>query len=359
MTILFQKNKKRHAGEKRDDRTHPHSRGPQHGSSQRSGSAHSRRQAETATRRPPIAAGSSRVERLAQFDRIQSLPLEYVPSAEFAALTPGSAADRTILGPVPHVEPGRKTTVPSGLPPYIASLYRTPLLTREQEVHLFRKMNYLKYRATEGRARLDPKNPARAAMDQVQRWHDEAVAAKNEIISANLRLVVSIAKRYASSNDTLFDLISDGNMSLVRAVEKFDFARGFRFSTYGTWAIVKNFARSIPTGQRYRSRFHTGQGEAFAAVEDRRSDPRQQETAQADRIHHLSGLLEGLSPREKEIIRYRYGLDGASQPMTLREVGAAMGVTKERVRQLEVRAMRKLREAAGDRDLEPRPDARA
>ena len=99
------------------------------------------------------------------------------------------------------------------------------------------------------------------------------MATKNQIVRANLRLVVSIAKRHVAPDQNFFELVSDGNMSLMRAVEKFDFARGNKFSTYASWAIMKNFARTIPDEHRHRDRFRTSQAEMFAATQDHRGDP--------------------------------------------------------------------------------------
>src|SRR5262249_20060827 len=134
-----------------------------------------------------------------------------------------------------------KAKAPSGLPPYLASLYDAPLLSREQEIHLFRKMNYQKYRASKLRESLDPTRAKAADLDEIERLQKEALDAKNQIIRANLRLVVSIAKKHVGSSNDFFELVSDGNMSLIRAVEKFDQARGFKFSTYASWAIMNNF----------------------------------------------------------------------------------------------------------------------
>ena len=81
-------------------------------------------------------------------------------------------------------------------------------------------------------------------MDQIEELYDEAVTTENQIVRANLRLVVSIAKRHVSPVENFFELVSDGNISLMRAVEKFDYSRGLKFSTYASWAIMKNFART-------------------------------------------------------------------------------------------------------------------
>ena len=105
-------------------------------------------------------------------------------------------------------------------------------------------------------------------MDQIEKLYDESVATKNQIIRANLRLVVSIAKRYVGPAAEFFELVSDGNMSLIRAVEKFDVSRGNKFSTYASWAIMKNFARTIPDAFRHRDRFCTDHSEVFSTAED-------------------------------------------------------------------------------------------
>ena len=159
---------------------------------------------------------------------------------------------------------GEEAAVPGGMPAYLANLYDVPLLTREQEAHLFRKMNYLKYKAGRLRDTLDVDRPKSRLMGQIEKLYDESVATKNQIIRANLRLVVSIAKRYVGPAGDFFELVSDGNMSLLRAVEKFDVSQGNRFSTYASWAIMKNFARSIPDVLRHRDRFPTSHAEISA-----------------------------------------------------------------------------------------------
>ncbi|MCA9249380.1 MAG: RNA polymerase subunit sigma-70, partial [Planctomycetales bacterium] len=155
--------------------------------------------------------------------RIAELPLEYMPNPVFTRRN----ADKVCLGPMPEADtPPRKVRRPSGLPPYLASLYENPLLTREQEAHIFRKFNYLKYKAAKLRKRLSKSAPKIALMEEIETLYEQAVATKNEIVRANLRLVVSIAKRHIDQHENFFELVSDGNMSLLRAVEKFDFARG-------------------------------------------------------------------------------------------------------------------------------------
>ncbi len=298
--------------------------------------------------------GVSKIRRIltrVRCQRIMDLPLDYIPNPEFGHYSAQEEAH--VLGPAPAPEKSpKRVRPPAGLPPYLASLYETPLLTREQEVHLFRKMNYLKFKAARLRDELSPAQPSCALMEQIERLYQQSVAVKNEIIRANLRLVVAIAKRYATSSESLFELVSDGNISLIRAVEKFDFARGFKFSTYATWAIIKNFARTIPTEQKYHTRFRTGTEEMFLSTADNRSHPLSEEAARYHTIHQVARMLDRLDDRERQIIQYRFGLDGDREPMTLKEVGTAMGVTKERIRQIETRAMAKLRRAAIEEGVE-------
>jgi RNA polymerase sigma factor (sigma-70 family) len=177
------------------------------------------------------------------------------------------------------------------------------------------------------------------------------LATKNQIIRSNLRLVVSIAKRHAGPSN-LFELVSDGNMSLIRAVDKFDFSRGNKFSTYASWAIIKNFARSIPEEHRLRDRFRTGHAELFAAAKDDRSDQLEEESLQRRRAADVKKILQRLDDRERAIIIHRFGLRETEQPLTLKQVGARLGVTKERVRQLETRALGKLRQAVQEEKID-------
>ena len=281
--------------------------------------------------------------------RILELPLDYMYNEEFDE----RGAEKKILGDMPEAEtPTRKSKMPSGLPPYLASLYEVPLLTREQEQHLFRKFNYLKHMAAKLREKLTPAKAKASLMDRIEKYYEDAVKTKNQIVRANLRLVVSIAKRHVGGADDFFELVSDGNMSLIRAVEKFDYSRGNKFSTYASWAIMKNFARTIPSGYKHRERFRSGTEEMFVAAEDNRSDQYEQEIAQHTREHQVGRILSALDEREQRIIISRFGLDHDHEPQTLKEVGADMGVTKERVRQIEARALSKLRAAVIDEKIE-------
>lgn len=283
-------------------------------------------------------------------DHVRHLPLDFMPNALFSR----TGAEKVVNERYPGLdEPAKRVRRPAGLPAYLASLYEVQLLTREQEVWLFRKFNYLKYKAAKLRDQLDPERPVARLMDQIEKLYEEIVELKNRIVRANLRLVVSIAKRRVSPSDTFFDLVSDGNMSLIRAAEKFDYARGNKFSTYASWAIMKNYARTIPDEHKRRDRFRAADMDLLHTTPDAREDESQQRLALRDRLAQVGRFLSHLDSREQTIIIRRYGLDPEQEPQTLKEVGSALGVTKERVRQIEVKALEKLRVAAAADSLVP------
>jgi RNA polymerase primary sigma factor/RNA polymerase sigma factor len=290
-----------------------------------------------------------------RYQRIKALPLEHVPNDEFLWAT--AARDKVFLGPAPSPSKPPPQVKPSaGLPPYLTCLYETALLTREQEVHLFRKMNYLKFKASRLVGSLDPERPDTRVLDRIELFYQQSVEVRNEIVRANLRLVVAMTKRYVHSSQPLFELVSDGNISLMRAVEKFDYARGARFSTYATCAIIKNFAQAIAREFRDRVRFRNAGDEVFQTATDWRIDPQIEDAAQRQRVIEIAGLLKELDDRERLIIRWRYGLNSNGKPMTLADLGSALGISKERIRQLATRAIAKLRQAAMEQGLDEPED---
>ena len=241
---------------------------------------------------------------------------------------------------------------PADLPPYLQDLYRTPLLTRDEESTLFARMNYLLHIAETRRKQLVASTAPATEKDlaAVEQPLEAAKEIKNRIIQANLRLVVSIAKRHVFGHPALnlFELISDGNMAMMRAVEKFDYARGFRFSTYATWAITRSFARSVPETLAHCDRYQTGCDESLASVGDTRESVESLEEGVAAAKAVVARGLRHLDKRERTIVERHFGIGNQSGGQTLEEIGRHLGISKERVRQLEIRALTKLRADLGD-----------
>jgi RNA polymerase primary sigma factor len=270
---------------------------------------------------------------------------------------------------------------------YLRSIGRVPLLTREDEVRL------------------------------AKRVEQNDMSAKNALIEANLRLVVSIAKRYTGRGLTLLDLIQEGNLGLIRAVEKFDWRRGFKFSTYATWWIRQAITRALADQSRtIRIPVHmvermnrvsrarrqlmqklnreptpdelgelvemppkkveeilklgqepvsleapVGSEEGDASlgdfIEDSALDRPLEVVANRIRDADLQHVLDSLPWRERRVIELRYGLSADSEgPMTLEDIGQEVGVTRERVRQIESKTLAMLKSSGGAGRLEGTTD---
>ena len=235
---------------------------------------------------------------------------------------------------------------PSDLAPYLKALYDVPLLSREGEMHLFRRYNYLKYLADkltdQLKEQLEANHVRTAQLKKIETMLLQAGVVKNQIIRANLRLVVSIARKHVSGPQSLFELISDGNLSLMRAAEKFDYSRGNRFSTYASWAIMRNYARSVPKERYQLDRFATGHDGLLEIAAGLRSyDPN--EFSIPELRECIDVILAQLSSTERAILMDHYGLDDTHQPRSFEQLGQRLGLSKERVRQIEIQAIKKLR----------------
>jgi len=213
-------------------------------------------------------------------------------------------------------------------------------LDAEEEEQLFLRYNFLKLQLANAREELRPSDLVPAELERIVRLHDGAVAARNRLVVANLRLVVHLSSRHLGRGRSLDELVSDGTLTLMQAIERFDCARGVRFSTYASWAILKNFAKTIPRERHAQRAAMTGTQELIETTADAAAaTPGQRELKDVLRSLVASLLLE-LSPREREVLVARFGLRGAAE--TLEQVGRRFQVTRERVRQIEAAALRKL-----------------
>ena len=293
---------------------------------------------------------------------------------------------------------------------YLTDIGQYPLLTKEGEVELAKKIEEglkAEEKTKANSAKLTP-----TEIRKLKAIIRRGSKAERTFVQSNLRLVVSIAKKYQASGLPLLDLIQEGNLGLMHAVEKFDWRKGFKFSTYATWWIRQAITRGIAnTGRTIRLPVHAGDTLArlqkarsrleikfgrqatlaelsaevempedkvtealrFAAeplslseplredgdaelgdvVEDRSAESPFETAATALLPEEISRLLAPLDEREREILKLRFGLD-RGEPRTLEEVGEHFDLTRERIRQIEARAMSKLRHPSSDtgaRDL--------
>lgn len=278
-------------------------------------------------------------------------PVDYIYNAEFDDPTREEAILAEMPGKAEFEAKRAGKAPPKDVPAHMAHLYEWPLLNKEQEQHVFRKMNFLKHKLHKLQETLDPAKARVQDLMKVDELKSGIRSCRDLLINCNQRLVYAQAKQKLALGENIDDLVSDGNLSLMRAVEKFDYGRGNKFSTYATWAIMKNFARSIPDAKTHKQRYMTGHDELFEAKADVRTDE-QEVLAQADAARaRVNRLLEHLDARTREVIRMRTGLDG-SEEMTLEQIGQHFGITKERVRQINVRGMKMLREWAAKENVE-------
>ena len=234
------------------------------------------------------------------------------------------------------------------------------LLTAKQEQALFLQFNYCRFRVCLLRDELLDMSAIDidVARDML-RWYRKAEQLRDQIAQTNLALVLAMAKRTRMSEVDFADLVSEGNMALLRAVDKFDAARGFKFSTYACRAILKAFSRAGMKLSKHRSLFPTGFDPEFERSDYMQTKRATEEEQCADEVKRIVETNQAdLSRIEQQVIKHRFHLvapdvrdepeptikreDG--KPLTLQQVGQIIGVTKERVRQIQNTAMQKIRE---------------
>jgi RNA polymerase sigma factor (sigma-70 family) len=298
--------------------------------------------AELARRYDRSPSAIYHIIRLARARKLLARRIHYVHSPLFES----RSADQEILGLNVVREPGLAESAAvarskDGEGTSSPSIYGPPPLRKDEERQLFLRYNYLKFKAAQWQARLAGAYPSQRIMDGLDGLLRDAEQVRERLVRSYLRLVVAVACRHLGKRVVLNDLVSEGNLCLLRAVEKFDAARGNRFSTYLTWALIKTYARTIPEANFESANFLTGQEERLAAAgapNDARDGPDDDEA----RKHFIGDMLSSLTDREREVIASRFGL-GAGQGASYGEIGKKLGVTKERARQIHGAAMRKLR----------------
>jgi RNA polymerase primary sigma factor len=282
---------------------------------------------------------------------------------------------------------------------YLKEMSRVPLLTLDEEVNLAQRIEY----ALESKARLSKLNGKGSTKHrrELESTIQDGILAREHLIKANTRLVVSVAKKYIGRGVAFLDLIQEGNLGLMKAVSKFEYQRGFRFSTYATWWIRQTITRSIADQSRtiripvhmtdrlrmmYKAAHRLEQSygrpptqeelclemgithdklqwmlevaripvslespvgdeddtELGMFVEDTITPSPSQTTYENMLRERVEQVLSTLSPREARILRLRFGLENG-HPYTLEEVGHKFGLTRERIRQIEGKALRRLR----------------
>ena len=223
------------------------------------------------------------------------------------------------------------------------------ILTGGQEKVLFHQFNYARYRIWKVQQDVwstPSRQPAPEQEADILRWSRKAQTVRQQIADTNLALVLAMAKRTRMSEVDFADLVSEGNMALLRAVDKFDAGRGYKFSTYACRAILKAFSRQGMKLSKYRQRFPTDfdpKLERSNFLEVKRDSFEKDAAEEVKRI-----VLENrcdLTDVERTVIEHRFGLESGEleKPMTLEQVGQIIGVTKERVRQIQNKAMEKIK----------------
>lgn len=272
---------------------------------------------------------------------------KFIDSPDFCV----GSAEKAILGETlladcapPQVD--TRPTKPTTLPPHLASLCEAHLLTSEQERQLFQRMNFVRYRANQILAAHSAQTLDQWDLERVQGLLRVADWYRDRIVKSNVRLVISIVKKFVNPQCTFDDLLSDGIMALLRSVEKFDYQLGFRFSTYATQVVRRHSYRFVMDRQDDRFRnANTIHDPGLDLAQDEEGSTLN-ETRWQELRHHLGGLLTQLDRREKFIIRARFSLGGHRRVQTLQKIADRLGISKERVRQLEKRALEKLQQMA-------------
>jgi len=278
----------------------------------------------------------------------ESIPdsVDYVPHPDYRLAAMGDRLFGPDAEPI-HVPPWRPyAEVGQGdASPPKARLF----LSRDQEALLFMRYNYARYRLARVMA-AQKRRFARSRAAEAVMWYRRVLHVQAALVNANMALVVAMARRTRINTVEFGELVSEGNMALLRAVEKFDVARGFKFSTYACRAILKSFGRLATKTGRYRQYFPTEfDPDMEQSDEIERRHLAQRELAIEDLQRVLLCNTASLTDVEHRVVRARFAVDGARTAQTLEQVGREVGLSKERVRQVQNDALTKLRVALDER----------
>jgi len=219
------------------------------------------------------------------------------------------------------------------------------LMTAAEERIMFLRFNYSKMRLCRLQRLIKKNGLTRKRADEVIEWHRRFEHFREYLVRTNLALVLAMAKRTRLGDVDFAEIVSEGNMALIRAVDKFNVDRGFKFSTYACRAILKAFSRTALKSSRHKSRFPV---EFEPDMEKSDWQDRRRDAVEEDCIDELKAIvkenLADLSHVEQTVIRRRFNWEQEEEhPLTLEEVGRIIGVTKERVRQIQNKALAKIR----------------
>ena len=219
------------------------------------------------------------------------------------------------------------------------------LMTAAEERIMFLRFNYSKMRLCRLQRLIKKNGLTRKRADEVIEWHRRFEHFREYLVRTNLALVLAMAKRTRLGDVDFAEIVSEGNMALMRAVDKFNVDKGFKFSTYACRAILKAFSRTALKSSRHKSRFPV---EFEPDMEKSDWQDRRRDAVEEDCIDELKAIvkenLADLSHVEQTVIRRRFNWEQEEEhPLTLEEVGRIIGVTKERVRQIQNKALAKIR----------------
>ena len=223
-------------------------------------------------------------------------------------------------------------------------LPRRKPLSAEDERRLFLRYNYARYRLGD-LAEKQQKRVTKSRAIEMLNWHDRVQTVRDELVDANMSLVLSMAKRTRIPSVDFPELVSEGNMALLRAIDRFDVSRGYKFSTYACRAILKGFNRMAGKTGRYVSRFGVSYDPELERSDyDVHKHDMQRADAVSDLLDIISANRAELCEIERTIVIERFGLAG-DKPKTLAQVGGIVGLSNERVRQVQKAALAKIRQA--------------